>query len=197
MGPKKDRLGVVVGVDYSRACKHAILEGLRLADMSGRAAVHFVHVVEVSPDLHDAERIDQLSESIGQVMAKLERHVRDTLYVDGVEASFRTELVYHVRIGPVARELQQVAVDTDADLMVVGQPHAGKLRRLFAKSTAEQLVRTARVPVVIARPKDFAGLPKSPTVEPPRPGEDLTRSGTYATVELYDSSRGTHIAGML
>jgi nucleotide-binding universal stress UspA family protein len=194
---KQDRFRVVVGVDFSQACNHAVLEAMRLADRVPRSTLHFVHVLEVGPDLHDAELIDELSESLGRAMTRLERHVRDTLYVLGVDAGWGSELMYHVRVGPVARELHQVAVDADADLVVVGEPQRGTLRKLFHRSSAEELVRSAHVPVVVAHPKDFRGMAKSPEPEPPRPGQDVTQSGTYATVDFYDNGRGTHISGMI
>lgn len=194
---KQDRFRVVVGVDFTQSCNHAILEAMRLAALVPRSALHFVYVFEVSPDLHDASLIDELSDSLGQAMGRLERYVRDTLYVSGRDAGWGFELMYHVRVGPVARELYQVAVDVDADLMVLGKPHTGTLRKLFHRSAAEELVRSARVPVVVAHEKDFRGLSRSPEPDPPRPGQDLTQSGTYATAEWYDGGRGTHIAGMI
>ena len=195
--PKQRRFRVVVGIDFSQACNQAILEAMRLADLVPRAALHFVHVLEVSPDLHDADLIDELSEGLGLAMSRLERHVRDTLYVVGHEAGWGIELTYHVRVGPVARELHQVAVDVDADLVVVGEAERGALRKLFHRSAAEELIRSARLPVVVAHPKDFRGMAKSPQPDAPRPGQDLAESGTFATVELHDSGRSAHIAGMI
>lgn len=194
---KQDKFRVVVGVDFSQACNHALKEAMMFARLVPRAELHFVHVMEASSELHDARLIDELSENLGLSMARLERHVRDTLYVFGSDGAWGIQLVYHVRVGPVARELQQVAVDVDAELVIVGEAQRGVLRKLFHRSAVEQLVRTARVPVVVAHPKDFRGVAKSAEPEPPRPGQDLTRSGTYATVEFYDGGRGTHIAGMI
>ncbi|MDB4987262.1 MAG: hypothetical protein JWN04_2440, partial [Myxococcaceae bacterium] len=67
---------VVVGVDFSDGAKHAILEGMQLARLMPRVELHFVHVMEVSSELHDARLIDALSDSLGQGMSKLERYVR-------------------------------------------------------------------------------------------------------------------------
>lgn len=194
---KQDRYRVVVGIDFSQGCNQAIREAMRLARMMPRVELHFVHVMEVSPDLHDARLIDRLSDELGQAMSRLERHVRDTLYMERDNAGWGVEIAYHVRVGPVARELHQVAVDVDGELIVVGKSQPGRLRKLFHRSAAQELVRAAHVPVVVAHPKDYRGFAKSPRPEPPRPGEDLTRSGTYATVEYYDAGRSTHIAGMI
>jgi nucleotide-binding universal stress UspA family protein len=192
-----DRFRVIVGVDFSEASSHAIHEGMHLARLMPRVELNFVHVMEVSAELHDARLIDELSDSLGQGMAKLERYVRDTLFVYGSDSGWGLDLGYHMRVGPVARELHQVAVDLDAEMIVVGKGQPNALRKLFHRSSAEELVRTAHVPVVIAHPKDFRGFSKSAAPEPPRPGQDLTRSGLYATVEYYDGGRSTHISGLL
>ncbi len=193
----QDKFRVVIGVDFSLASSHAIHEGMQLARLMPRTQLDFVHVREVSAELHDARLIDELSDSLSQVMAQLERYVRDTLFIYGADRGWGLDLGYHVRVGPVARELHQVAVDLDADMIVIGAGTPGALRKLFHRGAAEELVRTAHVPVVVAHPKDFRGLNKSPRPEPPRPGQDLTRSGTYATVEFYDGGRGTHISGLI
>jgi nucleotide-binding universal stress UspA family protein len=194
---KLDKFRAVVGIDFSQGCNHAIKEAMFLARLVPRMELHFVHVMEVSPDLHDARLIDELSENLGLAMSRLERHVRDTLYVYSADAAWGIDLMYHVRVGPVARELHQVAVDTDAELVILGEPQGGRLRKLFHRSSTDELIRSAHVPVIVSHPKDFRGFAKSPQPEPPRPGQDLTKSGTYATVEFYDSGRSTHISGML
>jgi nucleotide-binding universal stress UspA family protein len=193
----QEKFRVVVGVDFTEQAKHAIHEAMHLARLMPRVELQFVHVMEVSSELHDARLIDMLSDSLGQAMARLERCVRDTLFVYGSDSAWGIELGYHVRVGPVARELHQVAVDVDAEMIIVGEGKPGALRKLFHRSSLDQLVRTAHVPVVVAHPKDFRGFAKSPRPDAPRPGQDLTRSGTYATAEYYESGRNTHIAGLL
>jgi nucleotide-binding universal stress UspA family protein len=194
---QEKKFRAVVGVDFSEECKHAIHEAMHIARLMPRVELDFVHVMEVSAELHDARLIDMLSDSLGQAMARLERCVRDTLFVYGSDAAWGIELGYHVRVGPVARELHQVAVDVDAEMVIVGKARVGTLRKLFHTGSVEQLVRTAHVPVVVAHPKDFRGFSKSSRPDAPRPGQDLTKSDLYSTVEYYESGRSTHISGLL
>ncbi|MDB4990389.1 MAG: Universal stress protein UspA, partial [Myxococcaceae bacterium] len=133
----------------------------------------------------------------GQGMTKLERYVRDTLFVFGHEAGWGIDLGYHVRVGPVARELHQVAVDVDAELLVVGEQRGGTLRKLFRRSASDELVRGAHLPVVVAHPKDYKGFAKSPKPDAPRPGQDLSKSDLYESTASFEGSRGTHISGLL
>lgn len=194
---RQDRFRVVVGVDFTESSSHAINEAMHLARLMPRVELNFVHVMEVSSELHDARVIDQLSDNLGQAMAKLERYVRDTLYVHGGSSGWGLDFGYHVRVGPVARELHQVAVDVDAELIVVGHVQPSGIRRMFHKSSSEELLREAHVPVVVAHPKDFRNFTKSAAPEPPRPGQDIERSGLYASVDLPDVDRSTHIAGLI
>lgn len=194
---QQDKFRVIIGVDFNEGGKHAIHEAMQLARLMPHVELDFVHVMEVPEDLHDARVIASLSDGLEQAMSRLERCVRDTLFVYGSDNGWGIELGYHVRVGPVARELHQVAVDVDAELIVVGKARTGALRRIFHRGSVAELIASAQVPVVIANPKDFRRFKKSDRPDAPRPGQDLTQSGTYATVESYDSGRTTHISGLL
>ena len=136
-------------------------------ELMPRVELNFVHVMEVSSELHDARLIDQLSDNLGEAMAKLEHYVRDTLYVQGSGMGWGLDIGYHVRVGPAARELHQVAVDVDAELIVVGAANSTGLRRMFHRSASEELVREAHLPVLVAHPKNFKNFSKSDVPEPP------------------------------
>lgn len=186
---------VVIGVDFSEPSAYAIQEAVQLARWMPRLELNFVHVVAAPPDLHDAARIEALSERMEHIAAKFESFVRDVLFVFG--SPDVGELAFHMRVGTPSRELHQVAVDTDAELIVVGADHSRGLRRWFHRSALSELLEIAHVPVVVARPKDFRGLARSPMPEPPRPGVDLTQSGSYAQVDLPDVARAPHVSGMI
>jgi len=192
----QDKFRVVVGVDFAEGSKHAILESMLLARMMPRVELNFVHVMEVSSELHDARLIDSLSDGLAESMGRLERYVRDTLFVFGNDAGWGIDIGYHVRVGPVARELEQVAVVVDAELLIIGEHRAGGLRALFHRPATDELVRTAHLPVVVAHPRNYRGLSKSPQPDAPRPGQDLTQSTLYESAADY-GGRSTHIAGML
>jgi len=194
---KQDKFRVVVGVDFTESSVNAIHEAMRFARLMPRVELNFVHVMEVSSELHDARLIDHLSDTLGDAMAKLEHFVRDTLYVHGTSMGWGLDIGYHMRVGPIARELHQVAVDIDAELVIVGQPQSSGLRRMLHRSAVEELVRAAHVAVVVAHPKDFRNFSKSAAPEPPRAGQDLSRSGLYNTGDIPDHGRISHISGLI
>jgi nucleotide-binding universal stress UspA family protein len=189
------RFPVVVGVDFSEASAYAVQEAVQLARWMPSIELNFVHVVATSSGLHDAALIDALSERMAQAAHKFEHFVRDVMFVFGPPLT--CDMQFHTRIGNPSQELQQVAVDTDAELIIVGAEGARGLRRLFQRSVVAELLKVAHAPVVVARPKDFRGLVRSAAPEPPRPGVDLTQSGSYAQVDLVEPARAPHVSGMI
>jgi nucleotide-binding universal stress UspA family protein len=190
------RFPVVIGVDFSESSAYAVQEAVQLARWMPRLELNFVHVVFAPPDLHDAARIEALSERLERIAAKFESFVRDVMFVFGPPGP-GCEILYHTRVGSAAKELHQVAVDADAELIIMGADQVRGVRRWFHRSALSELLDIAHVPVVVARPKDFRGLARSPAPEPPRPGVDLTQSGTYSQVDLPEVSRAPHVSGMI
>jgi nucleotide-binding universal stress UspA family protein len=186
---------VVVGVDFSEASAYAVQEAVQLAHWIPRLELNFVHVVAAPLDLHDAQRIAVLAERMDQTAAKIESFVRDVMFVFGPPGA-SCDILFHTRVGVPSLELHQTAVDTDAELIIVGSDHVRGLRRWFHRSAMAELIELAHVPVVIARPKDFRGLARSSSPEPARPGVDLTQSGVISHSHI-DIERTTHVSGMI
>jgi hypothetical protein len=68
---------------------------------------------------------------------------------------------------------------------------------LILGSVAEELVRSARVPVLVARAKDFTGLTPSQRPEAARPGEDVHRAGLTWRGHIEFRPRTSHISGLV
>jgi nucleotide-binding universal stress UspA family protein len=194
---RRERYRVVIGVDFTEESKHAIEEAVHMAKLMPSADLHFVHVLEAPEDLHNAYVIDRLSERMGRTMIELETHVRDALFILGGQGSWGCDVAYHVRVGPPAREIHQVAVDVDAALIIVGTGRGGMFRFLHGRSTRE-LVKSAHVPVVVAHEKNFRGMSRSPVPDPPRPGQDLHAKSlsSYSYVN-FSSQRDSHVSGLI
>ncbi|MFI5309270.1 MAG: universal stress protein, partial [Polyangiales bacterium] len=110
---------------------------------------------------------------------------------------FTQETVFHVRLGDPAQAIHQVAVDVDADMIVVGTHGRKGMDKLMLGSVAEELMRIAHMPVVVARPKDLSGLKKTDKVEPPRPGVEVHSMGMTDRLHLEFVPRTSHISGLL
>jgi nucleotide-binding universal stress UspA family protein len=62
----------------------------------------------------------------------------------------------HVRIGKPATEILGLAAEVSADLLFVGSHGKVGLERFVLGSVSERVVREARCPVMVARPKSYA-----------------------------------------
>jgi len=193
------RFPVVIGVDFTERSAYAVQEAVQLARYVPRIELNFVHVVAAPADLHNADLIEQLSEEMARTMSRFESFVRDVMFVFGAPREGAYELAFHTRVGVPSKELHQVAVDTDAEMIIVGADHNTGLRRIFHRTALSELLQMAHVPVVVAHPKDFRGLSRSATPEPARPGQDLLNSGmtSYSYVDFRESRGSTHVSGMI
>jgi nucleotide-binding universal stress UspA family protein len=187
---------IVVGVDLSETGDHALREAMRRCRRSPGSELHVTNVIYAERDLHDAQRVAQLERLLPARLQELQAHVGKVCQPARGAGGFSQETVFHVRIGDAAEALHQVAVDVDADLIVVGTHARRGLEKLLLGSVAQSLVQIARLPVLVARPKDFGGLPRTERPEARRPGEDLHGGLSHRThVEFVD--RTTHIPGLI
>ena len=185
----------VVGVDFEQTGDDALVTALRLARRLPGCEIHPVHVL-VSPPGKNA--LDALDVAIGRALDELHQRMRfaaEELF--GME-EWEQSTVVHARLGDPADAIHQVAIDMDADLILVGHRHRGMAERLGLGSVAAKLVRDAKVPVMIARPKQLEGLAKTDWLEPPREGETLKSERGWSRSELVVfGRRPSNISGLL
>lgn len=189
---------VVVGVDLGPTGAHALYEGMRLARRFRGCELHVAHAIAVPRDLHDAQRIDTLESLLRERVDQLRAHVNEICRPQAGGQAFTHEMVFHVRLGDPAEALHQVAIDIDADLVVVGTHGRKGVDKLLLGSVAEALVRNAHVPVLVARPKTLTDLPKSDRADRARPGQPL-HDGSSLTHRLHLEflPRTTRISGLV
>jgi nucleotide-binding universal stress UspA family protein len=164
---------IVVGVDFGSSGDHAIMEGLRWLDSGMVSTLHAVHVLDPRDVIDDPEfpalqTEDEFVERAPTILLqRIGRFANEAGRIIDVD-KVRT----HARIGKAATAIHQVAVDYDADLIIVGTHGRRGIDRLVLGSVAETLVRTAHCPVFVAKPKDYSGLDRSARPEEPYgPGE--------------------------
>jgi nucleotide-binding universal stress UspA family protein len=150
---------IVVGDDFEETGRLAIREALR----RGRNAhLHVCHVISGG----DSKENDA---AISATSRKLWDRIGDVgIEVLGLTAA---NLSVHVRIGKPAEELEQLAADYDADVLIVGTKDDKGLKRLGSVATA--LIHNATCSVLVARLKSHQDVKKSSRPEAPKPGADL------------------------
>jgi nucleotide-binding universal stress UspA family protein len=189
---------IVVGMDLSETGDQALLEAIRMGRQLQPCELHITHVIEVDSEMHDAKKLDALFPQLRSRLELVRERVAHVAEAIGSERPFTQEFVFHIRLGKPAEALHQVAVDVDADLIVVGAHPKGRLQRLVTGNVAEALMRMTHVSVMIAHRKDFSDLRHSDHPEAPHLEGDPQR-GTSLTDRLCLEfvPRTTHISGLI
>ena len=142
---------ILVAVDGSAASNKGLSEALRLAKVQ-RASVCAVHVVNEFPAF--AAMDGMAAAAVDLVPALREGGKRVLARAKAVAAKARVPIktILRERIGgPAAEWIVREARKQRADLIVLGTHGRRGLRRLVLGSDAEQVVRTASVPVLLVR----------------------------------------------
>jgi len=139
---------VVAAVDFSDRSHDVLDEGLTLARALG-APLHLLHVAAGEPALagYDKDEISPFTRSAraGELTDEHRRlrELADQLAGDGVAV---TPLVV---MGPTAQMILDAGEHLQASHLVLGSHGHGGLHHLLVGSVAEEVVRHARVPVVL------------------------------------------------
>lgn len=197
MNEQTHRERIVVGVDLSETGDHALREAMRLCQCQPGSELHPTYVIFAERSLHDASEISGLDRQLPVRLEQLQAHVTKICQPEQKAGALSQEIVFHIRIGEPADALHQVAVDVDADLIVVGTHARRGIEKVLLGSVAQSLVQMACVPVLVARPKHLTGLPHTERPDAPRPGQDLHAKGLSHRVHLEFKTRSTHIPGLI
>lgn len=80
---------------------------------------------------------------------------RITAAFAGRDAAAEVQFFVHARIGHPADEILEVATDVGADLLFIGSHGKTGVERFLLGSVSERVVREARCPVMVVRPKGY------------------------------------------
>jgi nucleotide-binding universal stress UspA family protein len=184
---------IVVGVDFSETGDNALRQAMQLAQRFESSELHVTYVLN-NPSR--SLQLDDLDEALSASIEQLRGLVDRVCAPEPGASALTQDVVFHVRVGTPAAAIHQVAIDIDADMLVVGTHARRGVEKFLLGSVAEELVRIARLPLLIAHPKSMRDLARSDRPEPARPGEDLHGTLTRrARLEL--TARSTHISGLL
>lgn len=135
---------ILVPTDFSETADHALQYAQHLALDFG-AELHLVHVQVL---LEGQEQDDALEEEISRMRERLEEDCRGR--VEQLPPNFRIES--HLKRGlAVAESILEVIDEYKVDLIVIGTHGRRGLRHLLLGSVAEEILRTADVPVLTVR----------------------------------------------
>jgi nucleotide-binding universal stress UspA family protein len=140
---------VMVPVDFSGGARHALDRAAELVRPGG-AGITLLHVIE-APVSYSGELPDP------ELLRDLDRRAAEYLERTGTELRSRVTVpvTARSRVGwPGAEILAALEHDPTIDLIVMGSHGRTGIKRVLLGSVAEKVVRHARCPVFVARPRE-------------------------------------------
>jgi nucleotide-binding universal stress UspA family protein len=161
------RFVVLAALDGSPAEQEVARTGADLARAIEGGELHLIHVIEaVPPAISSVPPPPGLGQTMGEMVVAARKHL------DGVVAEARARfggrIVAHVAAGSARKQVLQLALDLQADLLLVGTHGRTGLRRMVLGSIAESVARGASCPVLVVRAKDYHSF-VPPEIEPACP----------------------------
>ena len=154
---------ILVPVDGSPTSNAGLAEAIKLAKLTG-ARVRVLHVVDEMPFLMSADGYSAMSGDVFTMLKEAGRAVleqaRLTIHAAGipVEATLFDSLS-----GRLCDRVAEQVQEWGADVIVLGTHGRRGVGRLLLGSDAEQIVRTATVPVLLVRGTSPDGDRTTPT----------------------------------
>jgi nucleotide-binding universal stress UspA family protein len=161
-----DAKQVVVAYDFSGTADVALERAVDIACRAPTHVLHFIAAIDprrgIGHEPHGAIDLEYAE--------KVQSRLDEKLRAEFAQRAPSGEPVYfiHARIGHPIDEILGLADDVGADMIVIGSHGRTGLRRLFLGSTSEAVVRRAKCPVIVARPKGYAHIDLDKIVEVPR-----------------------------
>lgn len=164
-------LRILVAVDGSSAAGRGLDEAIRLARSEGArlTILHVVNEFHAYNVMEGAGLVADLPEQLRRAGQAIVDKAQILAKRQGVEAS---TVVREILSGSAAPEIVKEAKKQRADLIVLGTHGRRGMSRLVMGSDAEEVVRSAPVPVLLVR----AGGKRPPPRRPPPPVRQPGRS---------------------
>lgn len=182
----------VVGTGLNDGGAVAVRTAYELWRRLERVELHVVFALDTSE-----KDLSELDDKMDKAMELLRKHV--VAAVEGLDLAPDDHIqpIGHVRLGKPADVVCQLGVDVEADLIVVGAQSRKGLSRLLG-STSDEVTRSARMPVMVARPKDLSGVRHTSSILPARPDQDdIHAKATTSRLSFSGASRSSHLPGMI
>lgn len=144
---------IIIPVDFSKYSEYALEIGALLAKKHN-ATLHVLHMLELSDSLisqSDSDNKNEMMFLLALSQKKFENFL-DKPYLEGVQV--KAVIKHH----KVYKEVDKVAQNLNADLIIMGSHGLMAHEGIFAGSNAEKMVRNSSTPVltVKSKPENFS-----------------------------------------
>jgi nucleotide-binding universal stress UspA family protein len=147
---------IVVAVDLTDASDAAILAGVRITRPGDRLMI--LHTVQ-SHRIGELRRLVEENRILEEDQVELRDYFRAVCVGAGDWPASKP--FFRTAIGSPVEAILQFTVDVEAHILICGTHARHGLDRLIHGSVAEQLVREARCPVLVAKPRSYTNMRKS------------------------------------
>ena len=182
---------ILAAIELDATSHCALHEAAQVAAMHDNSELHAVHVMLDVPVNELAPMLPSIDERLWSLPGEIQRRVAQVW-----RAGYAQPVIAHLRSGSPMRGILQTAADLDADLLVVGTHQRNLVERMLLGSVADQVLRNARCPVLVAMPKHYVER-DTPQVEPACERCLETRrasAGRHYWCEQHSHAyRGTHV----
>jgi len=169
---------IVVGVDFEADGDMALAGAMALASDRDVAEVHLVFADSAQANANDPRGGQARGDELLGKLEDAARQAHENLNAIVGHKVKTITLISHYRVGNPADEVVQLSVDLEADLIVVGTHGRRGVTRLVMGSVAATILKKARCPVFVVRPKDHQDVGDVPEIEAPCPDCLETRKQT-------------------
>jgi nucleotide-binding universal stress UspA family protein len=142
---------VVVAFDFSPSSEQALARAVEVAARAPQHVLHIVSALEPHAGLHGVTYT-----TAEELQKRIMERVMSAFA--GRETASEVQFFVHARIGKAAAQILMLASDVGADLIFIGSHGKTGVERLLLGSVSEQVVREAKCPVLVARPKTYADI---------------------------------------
>jgi nucleotide-binding universal stress UspA family protein len=185
---KASRTVIIAAIDATGASDAAVGTAAALAQGIIGAELHLVHVVAPLPEA--AIPTIAPSAALDEARTFIDR-------IAGAAAErFGGRVAAHLTVGEPAREILQLAASLEADVIVVGTHAKNALERMLVGSVSLNVVKKARCPVVVARPKEYLHE-DVPEIAPPCSKCLETQRASNGERLWCEQHQGRHVHGRL
>ena len=183
-----NRTVIIAAVDRTAASDPAIGTAAALAQGITGAELHILHVVAPLP------------EAALPAIPPTSLVEEGRLFIDGIARNaaerFPGRIAAHLAVGEPAREILQLAIDLEADVIVVGTHGKKALERMLVGSVSLSVVKKALCPVVVARAKEYVHE-DVPEIQPPCPQCIETQRASKGEKLWCERHSARHVHGRL
>ncbi|RMB64123.1 universal stress protein [Dokdonia sinensis] len=146
---------ILVPVDFSKHSEYALEVAAAFAKAYD-AEILVMHMMGLSDSIFAKDESQEVAEAIYhmKLAEKQFQTFLDKPYLNGITV---TETVQNYKI---FEEINDLALEQDVDLVIMGSHGAKGLREEFVGSNTERVVRTSEVPVLVVKGNEETALPK-------------------------------------